>query len=317
MNLSLSCCWNSHRHDDGYEMLKEIARLGFSHAELSHGVRIPLVAGILRAVDEGMIRISSVHNFCPLPMGVNFAAPNIYQPTASGRQERSMWHRNTLKTIDFAERVGAPLMVIHSGSVRFLLSRPGDKLEGLRKREILGQEPSEATLAAYERLKEKTLRKLRRKRTAAIERLVEAYQSLLPAAKEKGVRLGIENREGIEELPLDTEMKDLLERLGEPEWFGYWHDAGHAELKHRLGLLDHETMLRENSARQFGFHLHDVSRSDRDHRPLGTGVIDWPMVRRYMRPDHCFVLELSPRLTVEEVLASKSFAENALLADLG
>jgi hypothetical protein len=27
-------------------------------------------------VDAGEIRISSVHNFCPLPMGVNHAAPN-------------------------------------------------------------------------------------------------------------------------------------------------------------------------------------------------------------------------------------------------
>lgn len=297
-------------------MLKEIADLGFSHVELSHGVRVSLVAGILRAIDDEVIKVSSVHNFCPLPMGVNFAAPNIYQPTATGRQEKAMWFRNTLKTIDFAERVGATLMVIHSGSVRFLWSQPGDKLEDMRRNDILGQEPSEATLAAYQKLKGKTLAKIRRKRTGAINRLVAAYQSILPAAKEKGVRLGIENREGIEEMPIDTEMKDLLERLGEPEWFGYWHDAGHAELKHRLGLLDHKTMLEQNSARQFGFHLHDVSDSDRDHRPLGTGVIDWPMVRSFMRPDHFFILELSPRLTREQVLASKQFAEAELLRDL-
>lgn len=316
MILSLSCCWNSHRHEDGYDMLKEIADLGFEYVELSHGVRIPLVAGILRAVDEKVIKISSVHNFCPLPMGINFAAPNIYQPTGTGKQEKAMWYRNTLKTIDFAERVGATLMVIHSGSVQFLFGNPGDKLETMRRKEILGQEPSESTLAAYEHLKGKTLSKLRRKRTSAMNRLVDAYESILPAAKGKGVRIAIENREGIQELPIDTEMKDLLERLGEPEWFGYWHDAGHAELKHRLGLLDHSTMLRENTARQFGFHLHDVSKSDRDHRPLGTGVIDWPMVRSFMRPDQLFVLELSPRLKTKEVVASKRFAEERLLRGL-
>lgn len=295
-------------------MCREIAELGFEFVELSHGVRISLVAGILRAVDEGIIKVSSVHNFCPLPIGINFAAPNIYQPTGTGRNEKSMWFRNTLKTIDFAERIGAGLMVIHSGSVQFLFGSPGDKLEEMRRKQILGKEPDEATRQVYEKLKEKTLRKLRAKRTRAINRLVEAYQSILPAAKEKGVRIAIENREGIEELPLDGEMKDLLERLGEPAWFGYWHDAGHAELKHRLGLLDHATMLRENSARQFGFHLHDVSSDDRDHRPLGTGVIDWEMVRGFMRPEHLFVLELSPRLTREEVVSSKAFAESQLLA---
>src|ERR1035438_8577882 len=72
---SLSTCWNSQRHTDGRAMLREIRDLGFAYAELSHGTRISLVPGILEAVDAGEILISSVHNFCPLPMGVNYAAP--------------------------------------------------------------------------------------------------------------------------------------------------------------------------------------------------------------------------------------------------
>ncbi len=53
-------------------MLREIRDLGFQYAELSHGTRISLLPGILEAVDAGEIRISSLHNFCPLPMGVTY-----------------------------------------------------------------------------------------------------------------------------------------------------------------------------------------------------------------------------------------------------
>ena len=69
--LALSTCWCSHRHQDGHAMLAEMAGLGFKHVELSHGIRIPLVPGILRAVEEGVVKISSTHNFCPLPTGVS------------------------------------------------------------------------------------------------------------------------------------------------------------------------------------------------------------------------------------------------------
>ena len=54
-------------------MLREIRDLGFEYAELSHGIRISLMPGILDAVDAGEIKISTLHNFCPLPVGVDAA----------------------------------------------------------------------------------------------------------------------------------------------------------------------------------------------------------------------------------------------------
>ena len=87
---SFSTCWNSHRHTDGRAMLREIRELGFEYAELSHGTRISLMPGILDAVDAGEIKISSLHNFCPLPMGVNHAAPNLYQFSDERPREREL-----------------------------------------------------------------------------------------------------------------------------------------------------------------------------------------------------------------------------------
>ena len=102
--VSLSSCWLSGRHEDGYEMLREIADLGFEYAELSHVIRVTLMPGILKAVEEGWIKISSTHNFCPLPVGVNHPAPNYYQPSSPHSQEREMWVRQTLSTLDFTTR---------------------------------------------------------------------------------------------------------------------------------------------------------------------------------------------------------------------
>ncbi|MGK0177196.1 MAG: hypothetical protein ACI91V_001073, partial [Lentimonas sp.] len=65
--LSLSTCWCSGRHTDGYAMIDEMVGLGFKRIELSHGIRVSLVPGILKAIDEKLVEVSSVHNFCPLP----------------------------------------------------------------------------------------------------------------------------------------------------------------------------------------------------------------------------------------------------------
>eukprot|EP01035_Chromulina_nebulosa_P037749 gene37748-50959_t len=46
-----------------------MAALGYEYVELSHGIRITLVPGILRGVEEGIVKVSSTHNFCPLPTG--------------------------------------------------------------------------------------------------------------------------------------------------------------------------------------------------------------------------------------------------------
>ena len=86
-------------------MLEEIRELGFKFTELSHGVPAYLVEGILRALKEDMIRVSSVHNFCPLPVMAQGAAPNLFQPSAKKGIEQRSWLRYSRQTLDFAKRV--------------------------------------------------------------------------------------------------------------------------------------------------------------------------------------------------------------------
>ncbi|MCC5804862.1 MAG: sugar phosphate isomerase/epimerase [Opitutales bacterium] len=316
MKIALSSCWNSHRHEDGYKMVTEMADLGFAHIELSHGIRIGLVPGILKALEEGIVQVASVHNFCPLPTGVMGAAPNLYEPTARGKQEQDLWFRHTLKTLDFGARVGADLMVIHSGSMRFALRDYDKKLDGLLEAAEGGDEKADTTKAKAKAAAfvEKSLAKFRKRMKAPRHRLIENFKRIAEPARERGIRVAIENREGFVELPLDEDMPLLLQDLEEPDVFGYWHDSGHAQLKERMGIVKHTSLLEGNRARQFGFHLHDVSEEGRDHQPLGSGVIDWETVASFFRDDDLLVVEMSPRQRSSSIAESRDFLQKLLAA---
>src|SRR6266478_4409602 len=110
--ISFSTCWNSHRHTAGDEMLREIVDLGFDYVELGHGIRISLVPGIQELYDAGRIKFSSLHNFCPLPVEVLGASPDCYRFSSAYSKERERAVKQTLQTIDFAERLGGPFVVM-------------------------------------------------------------------------------------------------------------------------------------------------------------------------------------------------------------
>lgn len=290
-------------------MVKEMVALGFSHIELSHGIRISLVPGVLKALNEGLVKISSVHNFCPLPTGIMTASPNLYEPSSADDRERAAWLRHTRNTLDFARRIGCDLAILHSGSVRFFFGNPRkaiDKKRRDRSKDELLSDPG------FQRLLVKTLDKVRRRSDKFRDRLIDSLRQIVPYAQERGVRLGLENREGLLELPLDEDWPDLLAELPSSPFLGYWHDVGHAQIKEQLGVTAHEKLLRDNASRLYGFHLHDVSTRGSDHQPPGTGTIDFDMVRSYVRPGHTLVLELSPRLTPEDVVASRAHVVKAL-----
>src|SRR5262245_56849605 len=159
---SLSTCWNSSRHTDGRAMLREVRDLGFEYAELSHGTRISLMPGILEAVDAGEIKISSVHNFCPLPMGVNHSAPNLYQFSAEKPRERELAIRYTIKTLEFAARVKATLAVLHLGSIE--MKDYSGKLEDML-------EAGEKGTPKYEKLCAEVMEKREAKKEKFLERM--------------------------------------------------------------------------------------------------------------------------------------------------
>src|SRR5882757_1481863 len=113
--LSFSTCWNSGRHQDGELMLEEILALGFERVELGHGIRLSLMEGIQRRFKKGGFTITSLHNFCPLPIEITRAAPDCYQFSSPDARERDRALKHTFQTIDFAQRFGAKVVVLHLG----------------------------------------------------------------------------------------------------------------------------------------------------------------------------------------------------------
>src|ERR1041385_2518820 len=198
---SFSTCWNSHRHTDGRAMLREIRELGFQYAELSHGIRLSLLPGIIEGVAAGEMRISSLHNFCPLPMGVTNAAPNLYQFSSNNPRERELAERYTLKTIELAGRLKAPIVVLHSGSLD--LKNYTDKLLDLAAR-------GERENPKYEKLCAEYIKKPDTKKEPVFDRVKEMFKKILPEAESRDVKLGVENRQGLEELPIETDYQFLF-----------------------------------------------------------------------------------------------------------
>jgi sugar phosphate isomerase/epimerase len=290
---SMSTCWNSHRHTDGRAMLREIRELGFDRAELSHGIRVSLVPGILEAVQAGEMRISSLHNFCPLPMGVTQPSPNLYQCSADSPREVDSCWKHTLKTLEMAERLQASAVVLHLGRVE--MKSYTDKLLELVERG-LQNEPK------YQRLCAEADAKREAKQAAYWTRSLQFLEQLVPEARKRGLQLGIENREALEELPLDGDFPSLFQRVNSPAVV-YWHDFGHAQIKEHLGLLSHARHLESLQNHLGGAHIHDVVFPGRDHRPPGSGCVDFAGLKALLPPHTLKVFELSPRLTPDEVRA--------------
>jgi sugar phosphate isomerase/epimerase len=288
---SFSTCWNSHRHTDGRAMLREIRELGFEYAELSHGIRVSLMPGILEAVDAGEMKISSLHNFCPLPMGVTHAAPNLYEFSDERPRERELAIKHTLKTFEFASRVKAPVVVLHLGSIE--MKDYTGKLSEMLERGEKGTPKYEKLCAEISKVREARKEKF-------VERTNETLRKLLPEAEKRGLKLGCENRQALEEIPAESDFQFLFREISSPNVV-YWHDCGHAQIKENLGFINHRLHLESLREKLAGFHVHDVQFPARDHCAPGTGVIDFAALKPFVKPEHIKVFELSPSLPVEAV----------------
>jgi len=288
---AFSTCWNSHRHADGRAMLREIRELGFEYAELSHGIRVSLLPGIFDAVEAGEIKISSLHNFCPLPLGVNHAAPNLYKFTSLDQRERESAYRHTLKTIETAARLGAKVVVLHLGRIE--MREYTDRLLEMTAKG-LNNTPK------YEKLCAEVMNKREELKERHLAVAGELLRRIIRDAEKAGVRLGIENREALEEVPLETDFPAFFREFSSPV-VAYWHDCGHAQIKENIGFIHHALHLESLADRMAGLHINDVAFPGADHLAPGMGGIDWGALKPMIKPEHIKVFELGPWLPASEV----------------
>ena len=272
-------------------MLREIRALGFENVELSHGVRVSLVGGIQEVVDAGEVRISSLHNFCPLPIEVQGASPDCYEFTSHRPFDQKRAVKLTIQTIDFAARLGAGLVVLHLGRVHM---GPATKRLGVLAKE--GKQDSRE----WVKLKIEAVKEREKKAPLYRQRVLECLKPIVEHATNRNILLGCEGRFAYEEFPSEREYPALLDEINSPN-VGYWHDFGHIQVKHNLGFLDHYEWLKSIRHRLFGCHLHDTQWPTTDHRVPFAGGSEYDRLIPLL-PENCLLVwELSPRMRSEAI----------------
>src|SRR5690606_33980790 len=119
------------------------------------------------------------------------------------------------------------LVVLHLGSVD--LKDYSGKLKEMVER-------GEKNTPKYEKLLAEALEKREAKKGRFMERLYDSLRKIIPEAESRGIMLGCENREAVEETPFEDDFGLLFHELNSPV-LKYWHDTGHAQIKEHLGMI--------------------------------------------------------------------------------
>lgn len=272
-------------------MLAEVRALGFKYAELGHATRVSLLDGAQKAVATGEMTIASLHNFCPLPLGVNGPAPDYYLPSSDREHERANAVRHTLRTIECAATLGAKVVVLHCGLVPL---RTGT-MKLLERYVKCGPESPR-----FLRLRERVLAARAKRRRPYVDHVLRVFEEIVPRAKERGVKLALETRFGIEEIPDADETAEMIENFG-ADVIGYWHDVGHAQVKEQLGLGTHESLLERFRGRTLGMHLQDFAPPVHDHLPPGRGEFNFARLTPFVTGDMVLAWEIHHEWAAEQM----------------
>jgi sugar phosphate isomerase/epimerase len=296
--LGISTAWRSEVCDSGREIIEEILSLGVQDVEAEYRMTKPMLQEILPSVEEGRVRVASLHNILPLP-------PTIPRERANGEfvslsspeeRERKSAVKYTLGTMEWAQKFGARAVVLHLGKVRM-----DGVMESLRKVYDLGEiETREGQDFIAE---QKGIRS--RLGKILVGPSLKSLEMLARAAEKQGISLGIENRYNIQDFPNLEEFRTILgEFRGSP--VGYWHDIGHATTQENLGLVRKGEFLENFGERLVGVHLHGC-RGYMDHYAPGSGEEDYIFLKNFLKSDTIRVVETHHRASREELIRGLNF----------
>lgn len=297
MNFALSTHWNAARHTRGEALIEEILQLGFRHVELGYDLRMELVPGVQDMVRRGAVKVDSLHNFCPVPIGAPRGHPELYTLASPDERERQSAVQHTIRTLRFAAEVGARVVVTHAGNVDMPMMSTQ-----LFELCIAGEQYT----PRFEKVKLKMQTAREKKAPRQLEYLYRGLEALLPVLQETRVVLGIENLPTWEAFPTEVELEGILRRFNSPH-IRYWHDIGHGQIRENIGLINHERWLERLQPYLAGMHVHDVAPPATDHVMPPHGHIDFPRFQRFATSDIVKVIEPSSRTPAEEVAGGLAF----------
>lgn len=263
MTFALSTNWNNGRLNDGAAIADEAEALGFDSLELGFRTQPEQLPGFRSRLDR--MPVTSVHAYCPVPIGAPSGHPELYQLCSPDPNERALAHMLLEKTFACAADLGAKVVVFHAGYAD-LTTLFGNLFT--------------------------TARKLRVKRgRRLLETFKREFETLRPSLEKKGLTLALENLPRQEGFPNLAEAKELMRTFtGAP--LRLWFDTGHALVRATHGWAGESVHLAAELAPWIcGMHLNDVKGPEDDHQEPGWGNVDFARLTFLAKRDILRVFE--------------------------
>jgi sugar phosphate isomerase/epimerase len=290
--FGLSTCWNGGRHSRPADLLDEHERLGFRRLE-AYCLHTPTQLAELGALArERGFEITSLHSPCPIAVDERGMRARWGDWLASTNQTDRQFAVDTVeRTVDAAAELGARGVVVHLGTTS----------AWSRQRTIVDTIARDGRNSpAHLQLVEQAIREREANKEPNLDAAITSIRALGEHAVGTPVRLGVEARDGYQEIPSLDEMGAVLDACHDLP-VGYWHDAGHGAKLEYCGFVEHEAYLRRYGDRLIGMHVHDTQLA-RDHRAPGQGSTDFAMLAKYVKPDTILTLELHADVLTEHIL---------------
>ena len=233
--------------------------------ELSYKIAGDEIAAFGKAIIGAGRRVVSLHSYCPVPKGIvpANAGGDLLLLTSEDKTMRERGVKATIDTLEWAARLEARAIVIHSG--RTPIEYPKLRIRDLYDR---GRWPGNDG--------EGIIRKLLKDRKETVERSLDllclSLDPILQAASHFEVSVGLENRIYPHELPGPAEFTRLLD-VFRGAMVGTWYDTGHAKYQEELGFAAPGETWDAMRPSLLGCHVHDVL-GIQDHLPPGEGKLD-------------------------------------------
>jgi sugar phosphate isomerase/epimerase len=300
IQIAVSTHWLSASHTDGSQLADAINQVGFTSVELGYDTLSHLVPGLVSAIQDNRIQCKSIHNFCPVPDGFEQGHPELFSLASLEPDDRQSAVYHTKKSIEFAARIGAEVVVSHAGNIA--MRRFTEKL-------IKQYERGHLETPRYDRLRIKAATARKTPAKIHFNALCLSVEELLPELENHNVKLAFENLPSVEAMMTIHEQIELFEKFPSKH-LTYWHDFGHAQVLQHLRMEPHFLRLKRFKERTAGFHIHDTSGPYDAHiMPPAENGIHWELTRELIQPNCAMILEPAPGTNAAAVKKAKSYLE--------
>jgi len=286
------------------QIKKKLYQLGLSAIELNADIPIEWFKEIQKDVNEGKIKILSLHNFCPsvenIPEGkYGF---NAFSLTSTDEEEYKLAIKYTLRTIDYAQIVNSNIVVVHLGEIETQPS--SDEVYKIAKE-------YGTTSEIYQKYKQSLISSRLQNKQKYFDLLKKTIDVILPYAESKKVSICIETRFFPNEIPNFEEFAEIFDYY-KNDYLRYWHDFGHVEIQTIFGFeKGHKIFFDTYGNYLSGYHIHGVKNFVDHFAPSLETQPDYKKLLNYQE-NKIYVLEVHPKENFDNLIKGVKYIKSLL-----